>query len=133
MIQRLVAYSFILLGVGGTVYMGVEGIYGEEYAIPMIDFEIPTDPSSDSSQYVFIDVRTMREIEQRPAPWPIIEKIPLLLLEDRCLELNKYKDRSMVVLCDTGNRSRQGARILRMAGFDAFYLETGMFYQGESN
>ena len=113
--------------------MGVEGIYGEEYAIPMIDFEIPTDPSSDSSQYVFIDVRTMREIEQRPAPWPIIEKIPLLLLEDRCLELNKYKDRSMVVLCDTGNRSRQGARILRMAGFDAFYLETGMFYQGESN
>lgn len=113
--------------------MGVEGIYGEEYAIPMIDFEIPTDPSSDSSQYVFIDVRTMREIEQRPAPWPIIKKIPLLLLEDRCLELNKYKDRSMVVLCDTGNRSRQGARILRMAGFDAFYLETGMFYQGESN
>lgn len=133
MIQRLVAYSFILLGVGGTVYMGVEGLYGEDYAIPMVDFERPTHESSDSSEFVFIDVRTLREIDQRPAPWPNIEHIPLLLLEDRCLELNKYRDRSMLVLCDTGNRSRQGARILRMAGFEAFYLKTGMFYQGEEN
>jgi rhodanese-related sulfurtransferase len=33
----------------------------------------------------------------------------------------------MMILCPTGNRSRQGARILRLAGFDAWYLSKGMF------
>ena len=127
MIYRLIAYSLIILGAGGTIYRGVEGIYGDDYAIPSQSYESFSRQYSDTSNYILIDVRTETEIDTQPAPWPNTVQIPLLLLEDRCLELNKYKDQPMMVLCPTGNRSRQGARILRLAGFDASYLEKGMF------
>ncbi len=127
MIHRLIAYSMILLGTGGTIYMGVEGIYGDHYDIPTMSYESFSRQYSDSSRYILIDVRTESEIVDRPAPWSNTMQIPLLSLEDRYMELNKYKDQPMLVLCPTGNRSRQGARVLRLAGFDASYMENGMF------
>ncbi|NQV43230.1 MAG: rhodanese-like domain-containing protein [Candidatus Marinimicrobia bacterium] len=127
MIYRLIAYSLILLGTGGTIYMGVEGIYGDHYDIPTMSLASFSRQYSDSSQYILIDVRTESEIAARPAPWMNTIQIPLLALEARCMELNKYKDQSMLVLCPTGNRSRQGARVLKLAGFDASYMENGMF------
>ena len=127
MIHRLIAYSLILLGAGGTIYMGVEGIYGDDYDIPTMSYESFSRHYSDSSNYILIDVRTESEIAAQPAPWSNTIQIPLLLLEARCMELNKYKDQPMLVLCPTGNRSRQGARVLRMAGFDASYFGKGMF------
>jgi len=110
--------------------MGVEGIYGDDYDIPAVSYESFSGQYADSSNYILIDVRTESEIADRPAPWTNTIQIPLLSLEDRCMELNKYKDQPMMMLCPTGNRSRQGARVLRLAGFDARYLEKGMFNQG---
>ncbi len=127
MIYRLLAYSLILLGAGGTVYIGVEGIYGDHYDIPALSYESFSRQYSDSSNYILIDVRTESEVASHPAPWSSTIQIPLLSLEDRCMELNVYKEQPMMVLCPTGNRSRQGARVLRLAGFDAFYMEKGMF------
>ncbi|MBC8377396.1 MAG: rhodanese-like domain-containing protein [FCB group bacterium] len=127
MIYRLIAYSLILLGTGGTIYIGVEGIYGDHYDIPALSYESFSRQYSDSSNYILIDVRTESEVAAQPAPWSNTIQIPLLSLEDRCMELNKYKDQPMMVLCPTGNRSRQGARVLRLAGFDASYMEKGMF------
>ncbi len=127
MIYRFLAYSFILLGTVGTIYMGVEGIYGDDYDIPSMSVESFSRQYSDSSKFILIDVRTEAEIRERPAPWEEVIQIPLLSLEKRCMELNIYKDRPMMVMCPTGNRSRQGARILRLAGYDAFYLAKGMF------
>ncbi|MBT3253036.1 MAG: rhodanese-like domain-containing protein [Candidatus Marinimicrobia bacterium] len=127
MIYRLIAYSLILLGTGGTIYIGVEGIYGDHYDIPALSYESFSRQYSDSSNYILIDVRTESEVVSQPAPWSNTIRIPLLSLEDRSMELNQYKDQPMMVLCPTGNRSRQGARILRLAGFDASYMEKGMF------
>lgn len=127
MIYRFLAYSFILLGIVGTIYMGVEGIYGEDYDIPSMSLESFSRQYSDSSAYILVDVRTAGEIRELPAPWESTIQIPLLSLENRYMELNIYKDRPMMVLCPTGNRSRQGARVLRLAGYDAYYLEKGMF------
>ena len=127
MIHRLIAYSLILLGTGGTVYMGVEGIYGDRYDIPSMSYESFGRQFSDSSRYILIDVRTESEINEKPAPWEKTIKIPLLSLEDRCMELTEYKNQPLMLICPTGNRSRQGARVLRLAGFDAWYLEQGMF------
>ena len=107
--------------------MGVEGIYGDHYDIPNVSYGSFSRQFSDSNRYILIDVRTESEIADRPAPWSNTIQIPLVLLEDRCMELNKYKDQPMLVLCPTGNRSRQGARILKLAGYDASYLEKGMF------
>jgi rhodanese-related sulfurtransferase len=117
----------ILLGTGGTIYIGVEGIYGDHYDIPALSYESFSRQYSDSSNYILIDVRTESEVVSQPAPWSNTIRIPLLSLEDRSMELNQYKDQPMMVLCPTGNRSRQGARILRLAGFDASYMEKGMF------
>ena len=127
MIYLLIAYSLILLGTGGTIYIGVEGIYGDHYDIPALSYESFSRQYSDSSNYILIDVRTESEVVSQPAPWSNTIRIPLLSLEDRSMELNQYKDQPMMVLCPTGNRSRQGARILRLAGFDASYMEKGMF------
>ncbi len=126
MIYRLVAYSLILLGISGTIYMGVEGIYGDSYDIPSISFESFSRQLNDSSAYILIDVRTKAEIDTAPVPWENTIHIPLLTLEERCIELTEFKDQPLMLLCPTGNRSRQGARILRLAGFDAYYLEHGL-------
>ncbi|MCF6237630.1 MAG: rhodanese-like domain-containing protein [Candidatus Marinimicrobia bacterium] len=126
MIYRLVAYSLILLGIGGTIYIGVEGIYGDDYDTPSMRIESASRQLGDSSSIILVDVRTKTEIMADPAPWDNTIQIPLLALEERCLELTVYKDRPLLLLCPTGNRSREGARILRQAGFEAFYLEHGM-------
>jgi len=109
--------------------MGVEGIYGDHYDIPAMSYESFNRQYSDSSNYILIDVRTESEVAAQPALWSNTIQMPLLSLEDRCMELNKYKDQPMLVLCPTGNRSRQAARILRLAGFNASYMEKGMFHK----
>ncbi|MEA3288428.1 MAG: rhodanese-like domain-containing protein [Candidatus Marinimicrobia bacterium] len=126
MIHRLAAYSLILLGIGGTIYMGVEGIYGDSYEIPFLKIESFNRQLNDSSAFILVDVRTEQEIIAAPAPWERTIHIPLLMLEERCLELTEYKNQQIMLLCPTGNRSRQGARILQLAGFNAVYLENGM-------
>lgn len=133
MIHRLIAYSLILLGIGGTVYMGIEGIYGDRYDIPSMSLKSFSEQMDDSSKFVIVDVRTEKEIEQDPAPWENTIHIPLLALEDRIVELNQYKDRPIMVICPTGNRSRQGARVLRLAGFNAYYLRHGFQDWSENN
>lgn len=131
MIHRIIAYSLILFGIGGTVYIGVEGIYGDRYDIPSLKIESFSRQLLDSTKYILIDVRTESEIKIRPAPWENTIHMPLLTLEDRCMELNEFKEQPMMLLCPTGNRSRQGARLLQQAGFDAWYLKEGMFSQNE--
>ncbi|NQV14755.1 rhodanese-like domain-containing protein [bacterium] len=127
MIHRLIAYSLILLGIGGTIYMGVKGIYGDRYETPSMSIESFRRQLADSSRYILIDVRTEAEISAKPAPWENTIHIPLLALEERCMELAEFKDLPLMMLCPTGNRSRQGARLLRLAGFKAYYLTQGMF------
>ena len=127
MIHRLFAYSFIILGIAGTIYLGVKGIYGEKFDVPSISFESFSRQIEDSNRFIIVDVRTEAEIMTKPSPWKQALHIPLLALEERCIELAEYRDQPVMLLCPTGNRSRQGARILRLAGFDAYYLDKGMF------
>lgn len=132
MIHRLFAYSLILLGIIGTIYMGFEGIYREQYEIPTVSIASLGRQLADSTGIIFIDVRTLKEVSDRPAPWPDALNIPLLELEGRATELTEFGDSPIVVLCPTGNRSHEGARILRLAGFEAAYIEDGMFIKGDT-
>lgn len=125
MIYRLVAYSFILLGIGGTVYMAIDGIESNPYEPPAMSLNAFNEQLEDSVQYVIIDVRTQAEVEQLNTPWDHVINIPLLALDKRSAELSKYKDLPIMLVCPTGDRSRQGAKILRMCGFNAYYLEHG--------
>lgn len=127
MIHRFVAYSLILLGIVGTIYMGFKGIYRDQYEIRSMTLESLGRQISDDSDIIFIDVRTLQEIAARPAPWEGVINIPLLELESRSTELSELADNRIVVLCPTGRRSYEGARILKLAGYNAAYLEYGMF------
>ncbi len=53
--------------------------------------------------------------------------IPVGALEARVRELEKHKQDPVLVVCQTGNRSLQGAKILRKHGFEQIYsLKGGM-------
>ncbi len=53
--------------------------------------------------------------------------IPVGLLESRIRELEKHKSAQLIVNCQTGNRSRSAAQILRKHGFqNVFNLAGGM-------
>ena len=52
--------------------------------------------------------------------------IPLGQLKSRLGDLEKYKDKPIVAVCRSGNRSAQATEILRQNGFDAHNMQGGM-------
>jgi rhodanese-related sulfurtransferase len=75
------------------------------------------------SNAVVVDVREPREFEQGRVPNAI--NIPLGSLETRLRELEKYKDRPIVLTCQSGNRSMRAAVNLRKKGFGDVYSLVG--------
>jgi rhodanese-related sulfurtransferase len=51
--------------------------------------------------------------------------IPVSYLRDRMKDLDKYKDRPIIVGCRSGQRSSQACAILKKQGFDAVYNLNG--------
>ena len=90
---------------------------------PMLESAKGVDLYGDD-EYVFLDVRTLNEHRAKAIPNSPV--IPVQELESRVNELNKYKDKKIVVYCRSGNRSKRGTDILINHGFDAENLEGGM-------
>ena len=74
-----------------------------------------------AKEAILIDVRT--PAEYREGHIPGVANIPLDELEKRLGEIPK--DKKVVLICRTGNRSAQGARFLRSKGFDNVFNSTG--------
>ncbi len=72
---------------------------------------------------VVVDVCEPKEYEQGHVPNAI--NIPLGSLASRVGELDKYKDKPVVVACRSGNRSLKGAIALRRNGFESVYSLSG--------
>jgi rhodanese-related sulfurtransferase len=70
---------------------------------------------------LFLDVRTQQEWDQGHISGSIL--IPLDVLQSRMNELPRDKD--IVVVCKSGARSKEGAVILRQAGFTRVTCMTG--------
>lgn len=51
--------------------------------------------------------------------------VPLKDLDARIKELARFKEKPVIVTCDTGNRSRGGAAALKKLGFNQVYTLTG--------
>lgn len=51
--------------------------------------------------------------------------IPVSYLSDRVKELEKYKDKPIIVGCRSGQRSSQACSVLKKQGFDAVYNLSG--------
>lgn len=56
---------------------------------------------------------------------PKARHIPLGQLAGRMKELDKFKDKPILVTCRSGNRSAHACRILKKAGFTTVYNQAG--------
>lgn len=58
---------------------------------------------------------------------PRARHIPVAELEKRVAEIQKFKDKPVIVTCRTGNRAGAGVRVLRKLGFtQVFQLKGGL-------
>jgi rhodanese-related sulfurtransferase len=74
--------------------------------------------------YIFIDVRTKQEHDTGHIPNST--HISIESLESRIDEIEKYKEKKIVVYCRSGNRSSKGTKILIKYGFEAMNLSGGI-------
>ena len=74
--------------------------------------------------YYFLDVRTTEE--HRIKSIPDTDCIPVQEIEKRIVELDKYRDKKIIVYCRSGNRSGTATKILNENGFTAFNMLGGM-------
>ena len=72
---------------------------------------------------VVVDVCEPKEFQAGHVPKAI--NLPLSTLANRLRELDKYKNKPVIVACRSGNRSMKGAVILRKHGFATVYNLSG--------
>jgi len=70
-----------------------------------------------------IDVREEKEYAEGHMPHTV--NIPIGKLADRCEQLAGSKEKPVVVVCRSGNRSKKGAVILAKHGFKQLYSLNG--------
>lgn len=72
---------------------------------------------------IVLDVR--EDSEYKDGRIPKARHIPLRQLKDRLKDLEKFKDKPIVAVCRTGNRSSHACRVLRQAGFERVHNLAG--------
>ena len=72
---------------------------------------------------MFVDVRDDAEFKKGH----VLEatNIPLSALDQRLHELEKYKDKDLVVYCDSGMRSQKAGAKLKKSGFSKMHMMAG--------
>ena len=78
----------------------------------------------DNDAYYFLDVRTAEEHKIKSIP--DTDCIPVQEIEKRIVELDKYRDKKIIVYCRSGNRSGTATKILNENGFKAFNMLGGI-------
>ena len=111
----LVAISgFMLLG-GGSLFGKISGInqVGPQEAVLLFNHE----------DALVLDVR--EQSEWADGHIGKAKHIPLGQLKTRLAELEKYKDKPIVVVCRSGNRSGSACGTMKKAGFEKMYNLAG--------
>ena len=81
---------------------------------------------------VIIDVREANEVAGGKIRDAI--HIPLASLKDKTSELEKYKDKPIIMVCRSGNRSMHALNVLRKSGFEnLFNLKGGIMAWQSAN
>lgn len=75
---------------------------------------------------VILDVRTEQEFVGEMSKISGALHIPLQEIETRYKELEKYKDKEILVICRTGRRSGIASDFLKSKGYNAINVEGGM-------
>ncbi|MBE0538600.1 MAG: rhodanese-like domain-containing protein [Ignavibacterium sp.] len=75
---------------------------------------------------ILLDVRTPEELAGPLGKIETAINIPLQVLEQRISELEKFKDKEIIVICRTQNRSAVAVNILKKNGYKAKNVLGGM-------
>ena len=75
---------------------------------------------------LLLDVRTATEFDGPLGHLAGAVLFPVQELEQRIDELNEHKEKEIIVICRSGNRSQTGTRILISHGFNAVNMLGGM-------
>jgi rhodanese-related sulfurtransferase len=111
-IALAVVLGLLMQGYAGQLIYKIKSV-GSAQAVNLINRE----------SAVVVDVCEPKEYEQGHVPNAI--NIPLGSLASRISELEKYKDKPVVVACRAGNRSVKGAIALKRNGFESVYSLSG--------
>jgi len=111
---------FLLVGYNSFIYAG------ELSQDSTITVEQVKENLDNKEDIILLDVRTPEEYNGEQGHLEGAILIPIKLLEQRINELEKYKDKKILVMCKGGFRSAKGTRILRKAGFNALNMLAGM-------
>ncbi len=85
---------------------------------------ITYDQLKEMKDYIAVDVRNPDEVQNMPYKIPTVS-IPLPQVRARLSELEKYKGKQIVVVCQSGGRSYNACRILKQNGFKTINLSGG--------
>ena len=118
--------SYILIGLAVVGFL----IYNRVLSnVPSISSEESQKVISDNN-YRFLDVRTDGEYSDGHIPNSI--HIPLQDIQSRISEIEKIKDKKIIVYCRSGARSSMASKALLKEGFDVLNLTGGiMSWKGE--
>ena len=68
---------------------------------------------------VLLDVREPQEYQEGFLPNSI--RIPLGSLSEKAAQLDKHRERPIIIVCRSGNRSAQAVRMLKRMGYETVY------------
>ncbi|WP_298955733.1 rhodanese-like domain-containing protein [uncultured Campylobacter sp.] len=124
-ISHKILKSAVLLAVlGSFATCGAETQQPSGYAISGAALSAIEEDNRAKENYLVIDVRSADEYAAGHVKHAI--NIPLGELESRLDEINDYKDKNVVLYCNTGNRSGKALDLLKQKGFNVLMNAPGV-------
>ena len=117
-------YVIALLFVGSCNQKPIEQTPVKEF--PNITIADVQKKINSKNNILLLDVRTATEFDGPLSHIAGAVLLPIQELEQRVDELNEHKEKEIIVICRSGNRSQTGTRILISHGFNAVNMLGGM-------
>jgi rhodanese-related sulfurtransferase len=111
------AFSLLLLNINACAQQADE----TNITVQQLKEKMKTD-----SSLVILDVRTPQELTGNLGQIDGVINIPVQELVQRVGELEKYKNKDLMVICRSGNRSATATKFLNEKGFKAKNILGGM-------
>lgn len=126
---KLTAVLFASCILFGAYAQGVDAKAGSSQSLKFAEMSGKTldkimSDKKEKENYFVIDVREPNEYAAGHVRYAI--NISVNEIEKRINEISDLKDKNVVVICQTGNRSGHAAKILKMNGFTSMFNAKGM-------
>ena len=113
--HKILKSAVLLAALGSFATCGADTQQPNGYAISGAALSAIEEDNRAKENYLVIDVRSAEEYAAGHIKHAI--NIPLEQLESRLDEINAYKDKNVVLYCNTGNRSSKALDLLKQKGF----------------